>query len=275
MTINSTTKISALIKENEKVIDAIASVNKHFTKLKNPILRKILASRVSIADAAKIGNVDISILFNKLKEIGFKIESYENDSVKKTANTYNTQLPAQNINLIDVIELDVRENISNGEDPFNLIMGQIKILPEDKTLKIINTFEPIPLINILKKKGYTHYTETKESNLIFTYFKKTTANNDTFQIIAEEGNDSYEDLVNKYTGRIEEIDVRNLEMPAPMISILKKIESLKEDQALLVHHKKIPQFLFPELQENNFSWSIKTIDEKNVKLLIYKTNAKH
>ncbi len=59
-------------------------------------------------------------------------------------------------------------------------------------------------------------------------------------------------------------------MPLPMTTILGELESLPNDMALFVHHKKVPQFLFPELQERNFKWSIeeKTADE--VDLLIYK-----
>ncbi|WP_460879947.1 hypothetical protein [Pontibacter rugosus] len=36
MEIAANTKIAALIKENEKAIEAIASINKHFEKLRNP-----------------------------------------------------------------------------------------------------------------------------------------------------------------------------------------------------------------------------------------------
>ncbi len=43
MKINSQTKISALIKDNPNTIEAIVSVNPYFSKLKNPLLRGILA----------------------------------------------------------------------------------------------------------------------------------------------------------------------------------------------------------------------------------------
>ncbi len=38
MKISANTKISALINENEEVIDVIASINKHFKKLRNPYI---------------------------------------------------------------------------------------------------------------------------------------------------------------------------------------------------------------------------------------------
>ena len=55
MIIDENTKISKIIKEKPASIEAIASLSSHFKKLHNPILRKVLASRVSVKDAAKIG----------------------------------------------------------------------------------------------------------------------------------------------------------------------------------------------------------------------------
>ena len=54
MVVNRKTRISAVIKANKQSIDAITSINKHFNKLRNPVLRKVLAPRVTVEDAAKI-----------------------------------------------------------------------------------------------------------------------------------------------------------------------------------------------------------------------------
>jgi hypothetical protein len=55
-----------------------------------------------------------------------------------------------------------------------------------------------------------------------------------------------------------------------MVTILKELEDLKENDALYVHHKKVPQYLLPELAERNFTTWITEVDENNVKLLIHK-----
>jgi len=83
MKINSETKISVLIKDNPNTIEAIVSVNPHFSKLRNPLLRGILASRSSIGDAARIGKCDIKVLFKSLVEIGFEIEQGRDSSTNK------------------------------------------------------------------------------------------------------------------------------------------------------------------------------------------------
>jgi uncharacterized protein (DUF2249 family) len=84
------------------------------------------------------------------------------------------------------------------------------------------------------------------------------------------GKPVFEEIEKQFAGRMKEIDVRHLEMPLPMVTILEEIEGLKEGDALYVHHKKLPQYLLPELEERNFKWASQDIDESNIKLIIFK-----
>ncbi len=61
-------------------------------------------------------------------------------------------------------------------------------------------------------------------------------------------------------------------MPEPMVTILKEIETIKKGQALFVEHKKIPQFLLPELEQRNFNILYKEIDCNHTILLIFKND---
>src|SRR5690606_38394269 len=160
MKISSKTKISALIKENPKAIDAIASINPHFEKLRNPILRKVLASRVTIAAAARLGDANVAEFLLKLQPLGFASGSGSVSAVKTpeqvALETKNkpADLPQ------DILELDVREDLATGNDPFNLIMGALDKLEPNQALLIINTFEPTPLFSIVAKRGFANYVET-------------------------------------------------------------------------------------------------------------------
>ncbi|WP_462239030.1 DUF1858 domain-containing protein [Ferruginibacter sp.] len=59
MTINANTKISSLLKYNADALEAIVSISPKFTKLRNPILRKVIAARTSIAMASKFGGCSV------------------------------------------------------------------------------------------------------------------------------------------------------------------------------------------------------------------------
>lgn len=52
--------------------------------------------------------------------------------------------------------LDVRD--IDGE-PFGTIVEALDDLPEDGRLRLVNSFEPVPLYNVLEQRGFTHETE--------------------------------------------------------------------------------------------------------------------
>ena len=267
MKINSNTKISEIIKENEGAIDTIATINKHFKKLNNPILRKVLAPRVTIADAAKIGGVSVELLLDRLSSIGFEIAE-----ISSNESQYGSSQNVNHFEEKDIIEFDARPELEKGVDPFKSIMRELKSLPDGKILKIINTFEPLPLIKILSEKGYAYKVE-RENDLVYTYFTKINGeapSNDLPQEVIEDDPELFNSLEKRFKDKIKEIDVRQLEMPLPMVTILQEIETLNPEEALYVHHKRIPQFLLSELEQRGYNLVGKKIDEANTKLIIFK-----
>lgn len=269
MKISKDTKISHLIKHNPDSIEVIASINKHFNKLKNPVLRKLLAPRVTIAEAAKIGNTTVEVFLLKLKEIGFEIENTSNDVVDDVTETQTTEM--LNIDKKKLVELDVRLTIAAGNDPLKSIIESTKKLPEDGVLLIINSFEPLPLINNLRDKGFDSVTQRPEEGVVHTYFfkSKDSTKVDLKEVEETDLND-FELTVSEFGENIKTIDVRDMEMPEPMVTILQEIENLPEGHALYVNHKRVPQFLLPELEKRDFSILNFEEEENNVKLLIFK-----
>lgn len=279
MKINRNTKISELIDYNIKSIDAIATINKKFKKLKNPVLRKILAKRVSISEASKIGGSTVDKFFEVLSPLGFTIETDIKGTVPTKENNNNKEIKNNKIKISEmniqdldpkkITELDVRDEIVAGNDPFVLIMDELKKMPEGNTLKLTNIFEPIPLINKLNKKGYKTYADHSQDGVVITYFKKE-EDMDIDVETKHANKDTFEKVKGFYGDKIKEIDVRGLEMPEPMVKTLSNAESLEEGWALYVNHKKVPQYLMPELDERGFKYLIYEIEEGDVKLLIFK-----
>jgi uncharacterized protein (DUF2249 family) len=266
MKVSSKTKISEVIIADKRSIDVMSEINSHFKKLKNPILRKLFAGHVTIADAAKIGGVDPEVILKKLEGIGFEAD-YRKYDVEETSENDNLSIKNQKI-----IELDVRQTLGKGVDPFDDIMKAISTLGSDETLKIVNTFEPIPLIRVLKEKGFDSSVERIPPDLVITYFKKAyeIGNKKPEPVRAESTEAEFDQLYDQFSGRLTEIDVRHLEMPLPMAEILSALERLPEGNALFVNHKRIPQFLLGELENRSYSLVSKVVDEANTKLIIYK-----
>jgi uncharacterized protein (DUF2249 family) len=267
MLINSNTKIASLLKFHPDTLEAIISISPSFEKLRNPFLRKLMAGRTSIATASKISKCNIEDFYTKLEPLGFKIDRNTNTN-KKT----KLSMPAYIANLKpdQIITLDVRPILSGGVDPLVIILATVKKIQTDQALKIINTFEPIPLIKLLEKKGFISHTEFIGNDTTETYMYKSKNVETADNTSTSKDVDDWDLLIDKYKNKTQIVDVRELDMPLPMVKILEALEELKPNNALFVFHKKVPVFLIPELHEKNISYRIKEINEHEIHLLIFK-----
>lgn len=277
MILNEESNIGEIIKVNAEAIDVIASVNKHFSKLKNPILRKLLASKVNVRDAARIGNVKPNDILLELQKIGFEIQqetgNVSDNTVLSQINTHEIVKEIPESVHENIVVMDVRPLLDLGTDPFNRIMKQLKNLLPQQQLLIINTFEPVPLINMLKEKGFLYKTSRPVQGEVHTLFYKQIEMYDmpeTQPTVYENNDGIFREKTEYFQQKSRAIDVRDLEMPLPMVTILKELEFLEKGFALLVEHKKFPQFLLQELSTRGYNLVSSKINEHHTRLLIYK-----
>jgi uncharacterized protein (DUF2249 family) len=270
MVINSQTKIAALLKHHPDALEAIVSLSPDFKKLRNPILRKLMAGRTSISMASKIGGCRPEDFFEKLKPYGF-----EADGAAEPEEELAEQLPVpdfvKNLQADHIVVLDVRAMLAGGTDPLKHIQQTVRQLAPGQALKIVNSFEPTPLIKLLEKQGFQSYTGIVEKDLVETYFSKTEGTADLSVAVAATTGDDWEQLMDRYEGKLQEIDVRHLEMPAPMMTILEALEQLPPAKALYVNHRRVPVFLLNELKDRGFEYRIKETGSEQVYLLIFKS----
>lgn len=266
ITINRKTLISELLKtKKDAVIAELINLNANFSKLKNPVLRGLVSGMVTIEVACKVAKCRIPDFMNAMKKVGFDVE----EAISTEPNLVDT---GEALDRSNVIELDVRPNLARQEDPLKIIMEAVKTLSETQCLKLIAPFEPVPLIHLLRNKGFRHEVEKKQDGSVITFFKK---DNSLPGIQSEEKpvvNDSskFNTIVKQYEGRLKTLDVRNLEMPKPMIAIMEALPLLDQQEALFVYHKKIPVYLLPHLQEKGYEYLTETTEDGKVNLLIYK-----
>ena len=273
--ITAKTKISELIKYNSKSVDAIASLAKPLEKLKNPILRKIMASRVTIGEAAKMGGTTVEEFKRVLLPLGFTFE--QEITAKEEASAESKPTWLQQANQADIDFYDVRPIIDNGADPLKEILGRFKTTEPGKILCIINNFVPTPLIHLLKQeKAEATFVETisdKEFNTYFLKKEKAASNSSTTaeEKLNMDDAESFEEVCNQFTKeQTKEIDVRELEMPGPMEVILSELQVLPVGNALYINHKRVPVYLLEELADKNYEVHINNREEGNVKMLIFK-----
>jgi uncharacterized protein (DUF2249 family) len=270
--INRDTKVSVLLKAGSEVVEALVALHPHFNKLRNPFLRKMLASRVSIADACKIAGCDIRDFMAKMVELGFTVNEADAEPSPEAVRVGEENPPS--FERFEPVELDVRPVLAAKEDPLKVILKAAENLNPDQCLKLVNTFEPLPLITLLAKKGFSHATQRLAPDLVITWFAQSAEVINTVEVEEFPAVNSNEDFVLACQQfgpeRIETINVRHLEMPLPMVTVLQHLEKLPAHKALFVLHKKVPVHLLSELKARGFTYLIQTGEENIVNLLIYR-----
>lgn len=267
MTINANTKIAALLKAHPDALDAIVSITPKFEKLRNPLLRKLMAGRTSIAMAAKISGCGVNAFYEKLKPLGFE---FDDSVVAEAVKSHPVPAFLHKVKEENIVLLDVRPIIEGGQDPLKNIMDAVKKVPSGGALKVINSFEPTPLIKLLEKQGYASFVDHVSEETIETWFYKEKEGSAEMPDATASGAQDWDAVMERYAGKMVDVDVRELQMPLPMHTILESIETLPSGKALFVFHKRIPVFLLPELKERGFDYRIKEVSDRQVRLLIFK-----
>lgn len=268
MYINAQTKIATLLKHHPGALEAIVTLSPDFNKLRNPVLRKLMAGRTSIAMASKIGGCTPKHFFDVLQPLGFEVNDVAIETKERAALQEETPVC---ISPAEIITLDVRPVLAAGNDPLSLIQRQVKSLQQGQVLKIVNSFEPVPLIALLAKQGCKSRVVTIADDEVETYFYKTTTEQQKEPEHATvPATGDWDALLQKYHHHLRQIDVREMEMPQPMMTILEALATLPPTEALYVYHKRIPVFLLPELKDRQFEYRAKTIQANEVHLLIFK-----
>ncbi len=58
--------------------------------------------------------------------------------------------------MTEYVSLDVRSTLRNGGEPFEAIMATVAALHPGQGLRLYATFKPVPLLNVLGARGFSH-----------------------------------------------------------------------------------------------------------------------
>jgi len=70
------------------------------------------------------------------------------------------------------VELDVRHYHAEGREPITDILEASEALESGDSLVLRNTFEPVPLYNVMRGRGFTHAVRAEAANDWFITFTK-------------------------------------------------------------------------------------------------------
>lgn len=254
MRITADTRVSDLLEAHPEAVEVLAEFNPHFAKLRNRILRRIMAPRVTLAQAAQIAQVDVGAMLTVLARATGEAPPPVCAAAGPPAPPAAARPP-----FLDqfagerLVTLDVRDDIRRGQEPFAKIMTAVKGLRPGQALLLRNVFEPVPLYQILGKKGLDHWTECRGPEDWWITFYPAPGKTESPSPPPAEGAVAVSAPAPS-SGAEVVVDARGLEPPQPMQRVLEALAALPGGATLLARTDRRPMLLYPKLEERGYDY---------------------
>ncbi len=168
--------------------------------------------------------------------------------------------------MLTPLTLDVRPELRHGGEPLPRILQAVAQLEPDQPLRLLTTFEPIPLYAVLGRKGFGHIATCHgkgEWEILF-------APGDPPQNDAGKPHSAPAHIASAAAWPPPKVllDSRGLQPPEPMIRILDALEHLAAGEVLEAINEREPMFLYPELEARGAAIEVVKQADGGVRLLI-------
>jgi uncharacterized protein (DUF2249 family) len=268
--IRASWKVSQVLQRHPDLLDVFIATDPAFSKLRNPVLRRVQSRLVTVEQAARIAGIDPSAFVQTLNEHAGLEPAAADSSADQIESEPADVMPPWVGTAPVAVDLDVRPHQRRGEEPFGPIMEAIRQVPVGQVLVLRNTFEPVPLYDVLGKRGFEHWSRQHADDEWEIRFYNTGRTRQTTTSPAPKAPQASKPLDWSAPNATVTIDVSDLVPPEPMIRILEALEELPPGESLLVYHLRRPMHLYPRLDELGCRHETREIEPGRVEVLIQK-----
>lgn len=174
--------VKEALKINEHMLEAFVWLAPEFERLRNPALRKLMAGRVNVEQAARIAGIPLTEALYVLnlaagEEEGVLMRELTNLNPEsfECREENLPRKPRELLNLTDTDPLvhfvDVMPEAERAEDPQPAILRELNALcSAEEVLLVRHPFDPIPLRDLLTRRGYASWAEERLPHEWYIYF---------------------------------------------------------------------------------------------------------
>lgn len=187
MRVTADMKIKEVLEINEHMINAFVWLAPEFERLRHPRLRRVMAGRVSVNQAARIADVPLTEALYVLnltageeeKRLTHELELMRPENFECVANN-PPKKPRELLGLKDddprVHFVDVTRQAEAAEDPQPAILHELMELQDaEEVLLVRHPFDPIPLRDLLVESGFASWAEERNPYDWYIYFYRPIA----------------------------------------------------------------------------------------------------
>jgi hypothetical protein len=264
MRFTAETLVAEAIAADPAVIERLAMLHPAFEKLRNPVLRKVMAGLVTFGEAAKVAGVGLDTVLAAAN-------GEAPPPVGRAGPARGEEEPAplwvENADLHERAALDVRPILAAGGEPLGPIMRLAATVPPGGLLVLDAPFDPAPLRRVLGSKGFDCYRRPLAPDHWRVWFRRRHEEAADPPPPAGKGPRQW-----RQGGELH-LDLRGLEPPHPMLAVRKLIEAGTAFEVLVVHHEREPVFLYPDLAARGWRHELLPGGDDEVRLRITRGGA--
>jgi uncharacterized protein (DUF2249 family) len=165
------------------------------------------------------------------------------------------------------LTLDVREDLRKGGEPLPMILQAVGRLEAGQALRLLATFEPIPLYSLLGRKGFGHEAIRHgegDWEILFAPGQQPAGKAKSKDAAGDRGAVDTTDWPAPKTF----LDNRDLMPPEPLVRILDALEHLAPGEVLEAINPREPIHLYPELEQRGAAIQVAKQADGSARLLI-------
>ena len=246
-------RVSDVLARDESLVEIFIRYAPHFEKLRNRMMRRVMARLVTVEQAARTANASPERLVDELnRALGIAAVATSDDVDGRSTDTA-AATHERHPERATIVELDLRDDLRSGREPFSRIMSAVAALGSDEVLHLRSIFEPVPLFAALGKRGFVNESMARAADDWSVWFWRPTEDRAVEPPPPAIGDPDDVPADDEHTVHL---DVRGCSPPEPMLLTLAALESLDPGQTLVQINSRVPQLLLPMLAERGFAWEI-------------------
>lgn len=256
------TPLTELLDAHPELVGVLADLHPAFARFRDARTRR-RAARLTVAEAARMVGLEPRTLLHVVRRSLGEVPAGDEFEGASEA-TPPTPRP-KGLERLRPVELDVREDIRAGREPFARIMAAAKRLAPSEVLVLRTPFEPRPLYDVLGRRGLAHWTERRAADDWVIWFYST----DGMAALQEpRSRERAPTAAAPGAEPVVVVDVRGLEPPQPLIRVLERLDALGPAQTLLVIHERRPMLLYPHLEARGFTHDTREPEPGRIEIVI-------
>ncbi len=168
--------------DEEKMIMTLMWLAPEFERLRYPKLRRAMAGRVSVSQAARIARIPLAEMLYVLNLALGEDESKLSDELRhcdldelQYTDTNPPVRPAEIATISDdhpnIVYVDLMRQADEKRDPMPAIAkGLVSLKSPSEILLLRHPFDPIPLRDMFARRGFASWAEERKAGEWFIYF---------------------------------------------------------------------------------------------------------